>query len=67
MKCKGDVSTLTITDINRIRKNIHHAQSSIILSLPKKNRKIAFFVTNLVKIKINKEKIVLVNNNKKIL
>lgn len=44
MKCEGDVSTLTITDINRIRKNIHHAQASIILNLPKKNRKIAFFV-----------------------
>lgn len=43
MKREGDVSTLTITDINRIRKNIHH-MLCIILNFPKKNRKIAFVV-----------------------
>jgi len=30
---KGDINTLTTTDINRIRKNIHYARSSIIPKL----------------------------------
>ncbi|KAL4142319.1 hypothetical protein QTP88_004802 [Uroleucon formosanum] len=42
-----DVSTLTTTDVNRIRKNIHYARSSIIPKLSKHLEELHLALTNL--------------------
>jgi len=60
---KGDVSTLTTTDINRIRKNIHYARSSIIPKLPTDLEELHLALTNLGEIKTNKDEIFLLINN----
>ena len=60
---KGDVSTLTTTDINRIRKNIHYARSSIIPKLPTNLEELHLALTNLGEIKTNKDEIFLLINN----
>jgi len=60
---KGDVSTLTTTDINRIRTNIHYARSSIIPKLPINLEELHLALTNLGEIKTNKDEIFLLINN----
>jgi len=61
---KGDVSTLlTTTDINRIRKNIHYARSSIIPKFSTNLEELHLALTNLGEIKTNKDEIFLLINN----
>jgi hypothetical protein len=43
---EGDVSTLTSTDINRIRKNIHYVWSSIIPKQPTHLEELHLALTN---------------------
>lgn len=56
-----DVNTLTTTDVNRIRKNMHYARSSMIPKLPKNLEELHLALTNLGEIKTNKDEIFFTN------
>jgi len=60
---EGDVCTLTTTDINYIKNNIHYVRSSIIPKLPKNLEELHLALTNLGEIKTNKEEIFLLINS----
>jgi hypothetical protein len=59
---EGDISSLTTTDTLRIR-TIHYARSSIIHKIPTNLDELHLALTNLGKIKTNRDKLFLLINN----
>jgi hypothetical protein len=60
---EGNISSLTTTDMIRIRKNIHYARSRMIPKLPTNLDELHLALTNLGKIKTNGDVLFLLINN----